>query len=858
MDKKEEINELIEKIEELNYHYYTLDAPLVSDGEYDKLYDKLKKLEKEIGIIPNNSPTQKVGGEVLEKFQKHFHISRLYSQDKAQSYEDLKDWLDRANRLRKSYNQSHDDKLPELEFVLEYKFDGLTINLTYEDGKLKNASTRGNGIVGEEISAQVKTIKSVPLEIREKSLLEIQGEALMPLSELERYNKENEFQLKNARNAAAGALRNLDTKETRKRNLTAYFYNISTNNLDFKTEEEMLDFLKKENFNIHPYHKLVKTYDEIIAELEKINEERKDLDILTDGVVIKINDITTQEALGYTNKFPRWSIAFKFEAEEYTTTLLDVVWNVGRTGKVTPSAILEPVDFSGVTVSRATLNNYDDIERKHVKIGSKVFIRRSNDVIPEILGVVDQNQPGTVKIEKPSHCPYCNTELIEGNVHIICPNSISCTPQLLARMEHYASRNAMDIEGLSEKTIAQLMEELNIDEERKDLDILTDGVVIKINDITTQEALGYTNKFPRWSIAFKFEAEEYTTTLLDVVWNVGRTGKVTPSAILEPVDFSGVTVSRATLNNYDDIERKHVKIGSKVFIRRSNDVIPEILGVVDQNQPGTVKIEKPSHCPYCNTELIEGNVHIICPNSISCTPQLLARMEHYASRNAMDIEGLSEKTIAQLMEELNIDDIYEIYDLDYDDLIKLDRFGPKKSQNLLNSIQESKRRDLNRFIYAIGIPNVGERTARDLANKFKNFDNLRHANADQLIEIDDIGEITAENIVEFFEDEKISNALDILLSKGIILNEVEDDNSSNELENKTFVITGTIENYKRDDIKDLIEKNGGKVSGSVSKNTDIVLCGQNAGSKLTKARELNIEVYEDDKLFNFLEQLEGK
>lgn len=666
MDKKEEINELIEKIEELNYHYYTLDAPLVSDGEYDKLYDKLKKLEKETGISPNNSPTQKVGGEVLEKFQKHFHISRLYSQDKAQSYDDLRDWLDRANRLRNSYNQSHDDMLPELEFVLEYKFDGLTINLTYEDGKLKNASTRGNGIVGEEISAQVKTIKSVPLEIREKSLLEIQGEALMPLSELERYNKENEFQLKNARNAAAGALRNLDTKETRKRNLTAYFYNISTNNLDFKTEEEMLDFLKKENFNIHPYHKLVKTYDEIIAELEKINEERKDLDILTDGVVIKINDITTQEALGYTNKFPRWSIAFKFEAEEYTTTLLDVVWNVGRTGKVTPSAILEPVDFSGVTVSRATLNNYDDIERKHVKIGSKVFIRRSNDVIPEILGVVDQNQPGTVKIEKPRHCPYCNTELIEGNVHIICPNSISCTPQLLARMEHYASRNAMDI------------------------------------------------------------------------------------------------------------------------------------------------------------------------------------------------EGLSEKTIAQLMEELNIDDIYEIYDLDYDDLIKLNRFGPKKSQNLLNSIQESKRRDLNRFIYAIGIPNVGERTARDLANKFKNFDNLRHANADQLIEIDDIGEITAENIVEFFEDEKISNALDILLSKGIILNEVEDDNSSNELENKTFVITGTIENYKRDDIKDLIEKNGGKVSGSVSKNTDIVLCGQNAGSKLTKARELNIEVYEDDKLFNFLEQLEGK
>lgn len=666
MDKKQEINELIKKIEELNYHYYTLDAPLVSDGEYDKLYDRLKELENEADIHPDNSPTQKVGGEVLEKFEKHFHISRLYSQDKAQNYEELKEWIERANRLHDSYNQTHKEKLPDLEFVMEYKFDGLTINLTYEDGKLINAATRGNGIVGEEISAQAKTIKSIPLKIEEQSLLEIQGEALMPLSELERYNKENEFQLKNARNAAAGALRNLDTNETRKRNLTAYFYNISTTNLDFSTELEMLDFLKNENFNIHPYHKLVKTYDEIILELDKIENERNTIDILTDGVVIKINDKKTQEVLGYTNKFPRWSVAFKFEAEEYTTTLLDVVWNVGRTGKVTPSAILEPVDFSGATVSRATLNNYDDILRKKVRIGSTVFIRRSNDVIPEILGVVDERQEGT----KP--------------------------------------------------------------------------------------------------------------------------------------------------------------------------------------------IEKPSHCPYCNTDLIEGNVHIICPNSISCTPQLLARMQHYASRNAMDIEGLSEKTIAQLMGELKIEDIYEIYDLKFPDLLKLDRFGRKKSQNLIDAIAESKNRDLNRFIYAIGIPNVGERTARDLANKFKTFDNLRHANVDQLVEIDDIGDITALNIVEFFNDKKISNAIDILLSKGINLNEVKNDDASNELENLTFVITGTIEDYKREDIKELIEKNGGKVTGSVSKNTDILLCGQKAGSKLTKAKDFGIEVYEGDKLYNFLNELEGK
>jgi len=666
MDKKEQINKLIEKIEELNYHYYTLDSPLVSDGEYDKLYYKLKELEEESGYSPDNSPTQKVGGEVLEKFEKHFHISRLYSQDKAQTYEELNDWIKRVGRLRSAYNDSHRESLEEIEFIMEYKFDGLTINLTYENGKLKNASTRGNGIVGEEISAQTKTIKSIPLKINEKSTLEIQGEALMPLSELERYNKENKLQLKNARNAAAGAIRNLDPNETRKRKLTAFFYNISTTDLDFKSEEDMLEFLKKENFNVHPYHKKVKTYDEIILELQKIEEERKNLDILTDGVVIKVNDKKTQKALGYTNKFPRWSVAFKFEAEEYTTTLLDVVWNVGRTGKVTPSALLEPVDFSGVTVSRATLNNYDDIERKKVKIGSKVFIRRSNDVIPEILGVVDKNQPDT-------------------------------------------------------------------------------------------------------------------------------------------------------------------KI-----------------------------IKKPTHCPYCGSELIEGNVHVVCPNSISCTPQLLARMEHFASRNAMDIEGLSEKTIAQLMHELDVKEIYEIYDLTYEDLINLDRFGDKKTKNLLNSIEDSKKRDLSRFIYAIGIPNVGERTARDLANKFKSFDNLRNASVDQLVDIDDIGLIIAENIVEFFHDDNINSAINTLLSKGIKLNEKVNDNISNKLDGKTFVITGTIENYKRDDIKVLIENNGGTVTTSVSKNTDILICGQKAGSKLTKAQDLGIEIYEDDKLYGFLSQLERR
>lgn len=396
-----------------------------------------------------------------------------------------------------------------------------------------------------------------------------------------------------------------------------------------------------------------------------------------------------------------------------------------------------------------------------------------------------------------------------------------------------------------------------IEEERKNIDILTDGVVIKINDKRTQEVLGSTNKFPRWSIAYKFEAEEYTTTLREVVWNVGRSGKVTPSAILDPVEFSGATVSRATLNNYDDIIRKKVRIGSKVFIRRSNDVIPEILGVVDENQEGTKEIEKPSKCPYCGSELIQGNVHIICPNSISCKPQLLARMEHFTSRNAMDIEGLSEKTIAQLMEELDINEVDDIYDLSYDDLINLDRFGDKKTKNLLNAIEASKKVDLDNFIYAIGIPNVGERTSRDLANKFKSFDALRHASLEELSDIDDIGEITAQNIIEYFRDPNISKSIDNLLKKGIEISEVKADNNSDSLNDMTFVITGTIDNYKRDDIKKLLESNGAKVTGSVSKNTDVVLAGEKSGSKKDKAKNLGIEIYENDKLYDFLKELEG-
>ncbi|MBG0764459.1 MAG: NAD-dependent DNA ligase LigA [Tissierellales bacterium] len=388
MDKKKRIDELVEKLNDYAYYYYTLDDPKVSDKEYDELYDELLELEKETEYVLDESPTQRVGDKPLDKFEKHDHKSQLWSLDKAQSFDELRKWDERVDKLIQEYNGSSEEKLPEKTYILEYKFDGLTINLTYENGLLSQGATRGNGETGEAILPQIKTIKSIPLKIDYKDIIEIQGEGLMPISALEKYNKKADEPLKNARNAAAGALRNLDPKVTEKRNLAAYFYNVGyIEGKKFDTHIEMIDFLKENRIPVFEYIKEFDDIENLIEEIEEIDKTRSNLDILTDGMVVKINDMKTREVLGNTQKFPRWAVAFKFEAEEVTTILKEVIWNVGRTGKVTPSAVLEPVEIAGATIQRATLNNIEDIRRKNVKINSRVWLRRSNDVIPEILGV---------------------------------------------------------------------------------------------------------------------------------------------------------------------------------------------------------------------------------------------------------------------------------------------------------------------------------------------------------------------------------------------------------------------------------------------------------------------------------------
>lgn len=446
--KRERMQELVALLNELAAAYYMSDEPLVSDAEYDMLYDELVMLENELGEVLPDSPTRRVGAEPIKQFEQHAHIRRLYSLDKVNSLEELRSW---CNKILSQF--------PDIEFSLEHKLDGLTVNLTYDNGKLISAATRGNGIIGEQILAQVMTIKSVPLSIPYTQKLEVQGEGHMRLSVLEKLNQSGGEALKNARNAAAGALRNLDPKVTAKRNLDLCCYNIGyIEGTEFENQRQMLDFLKQNNLPTDSYIKFFKDVDALINEIEQI--DRSALDILIDGMVIKVSDFKAREALGYTDRFPRWAIAYKFPAEQAATTVEDIVWQVGRTGKLTPIAILSPVNLAGATISRATLNNFDDIQRKRVSRKSQVIVRRSNDVIPEILGNIDENAVSTEIM--PRECPVCHSHLEQRGVHIFCTNSLSCKAQIVYRLTHYASRNAMDIEMFSDKTAGMLIERLNI------------------------------------------------------------------------------------------------------------------------------------------------------------------------------------------------------------------------------------------------------------------------------------------------------------------------------------------------------------------------------------------------------------
>lgn len=447
--QRKRMRELVDTLNKYAYEYYVLDNPSVPDREYDKLYDELQILEGETGVREQDSPTRRVGGEPISAFTKHEHIHRLYSLDKCVTEDELSAFDERVRRV-----------VSDPTYTVEYKFDGLTMCLTYENGLFVRATTRGNGIVGEDVTAQALTIKSFPLKIDRKDVMEIQGEAIIRLSVLEKYNATADEPLKNARNAAAGAIRNLDPKVTEKRRPEIIFYNVNyAENGGFDSQLEIFDFLKRNGFKTFDFLRVCKNLDEVKAAIDEIEVGRRSIDVLTDGAVVKLNSVKEREILGYTDKFPRWAAAYKFEAEEAETTVKSVRWQVGRTGKLTPLGIVEPVELAGATVRKATLNNYGDIQKKRVKIGGRVLIRRSNEVIPEILGALGNEGK---EVEKITVCPYCKTPVVEVGANLFCPNE-DCRPRVLAKLANFACKDGMNIDGFSEKTAGVLYDEIGVE-----------------------------------------------------------------------------------------------------------------------------------------------------------------------------------------------------------------------------------------------------------------------------------------------------------------------------------------------------------------------------------------------------------
>ena len=666
LDKKQaekRIKELREQTEYYAQKYYDEDKPEISDFEYDMLMLELRNLEKQYPeFISKDSLTQHVGGKVKEGFKKVEHKIPLLSMQDIFSIEEIIDYVQKIRERAEKENIENNN------FVVETKIDGLTAALEYKDGKFVRGSTRGNGLVGEDVTENLKTIKNIPKELTEKIDITVRGEVFISKKDFERMNQEreeNEEELfANARNAAAGSLRQLDSSITKTRPLDIYVYNVQEiSGRTFTSHYEELQYLEKLGFNVNPVKIFCKTAEEVEKAINKIGEEREKLTFGIDGAVIKVDDLNFREILGTTAKNPRWQIAYKYPPEKKETKLIDIVCNVGRTGVITPLAILEPVQVAGSLISKTTLHNEDFIKEKELKIGDTVVIQKAGDVIPEIVEVKKNKRDGT---EKP--------------------------------------------------------------------------------------------------------------------------------------------------------------------------------------------FEMPKVCPICGAPAIreEGEAAIRC-TGIECPAKLYRNLVHFVSREAMNIDGLGESIIDQLMSKQLIKNIADIYNLSFDDIASLKKNGKKFAENLTNAIENSKNNELYRLITALGIRHVGSKAAKVLAKKFKNIDNLANADFDTLSQIDDIGPIMANSIIEFFSQEQTKDLINRLKKYGVNIQIEENESEDNRFDGLSFVLTGSLEKFTRDEASNLIEKYGGKVSSSVSKKTSYVLAGENAGSKLTKAQTLGVKIISEEEFEKMME-----
>ena len=658
---KERVNELVEILNKASLEYYTLDEPVITDQEYDSYMDELIKIEStHPELVRPDSPTQRIGGEVIDSFKKVVHsipmmsLADIFNEDEV---------LDFDEKIRKV--------IPSPEYVCELKIDGLSVSLEYKNGELITASTRGDGTIGEDITHNVRTIKNVPLVLKNKIDIEVRGEIYMPKKSFNLLNdqrkKNNERLFANPRNAAAGSVRQLDSKIAANRNLSTFIYHMPQpiNN----THYESLEYMKSLGFTINPN---IKKYNSI------------------NGVIDYIN---------------YWS----------------------------------------------------------------------------------------------------------------------------------ANRNTLPYE--------------------------IDGIVIKVNNYDDQRKLGITAKVPKWAIAYKFPAEEVLTKILDIEFCVGRTGKITPRADLNPVRLAGSVVRSATLNNEDYIKQKDIRIGDTVSIHKAGDIIPEVVEVKQERRTGA---EKPfvmiDKCPICNTNLIkkENEAAYFCPNEL-CDARNIEKLIHFSSRDAMNIEGFGERIVEDFYNMgylRSISDYYTLYEKK-EELKELEGFGEKSIQNLLSNIEKSKNNSLEKLLFGLGIRHVGKKTAKIISSVYKKLDKIKESKEEDLSIIPDIGSVIAKSVYDYFKDEKNIENIERLRSYGVNFDYIDNTSDEQIFKDKTVVITGSLKQFTRNELKELIENLGGKTTDSVSKNTSIVIVGDSPGSKYDKAKELNITIWNEEELKSFLGGING-
>ena len=651
---KKEIKELRKRLEYYAKLYYDMDSPAISDYEYDMMMNKLKALEKEFPeLISKDSLTQKVGGHVKEGFKEVTHEVPLQSLQDVFSFEELKEFDERVKKVALENNE-------ELKYVVETKIDGLSSALKYENGVLVQGATRGNGLVGEDVTENMKTIKHVPKELNEKINITVRGEVFIGTKEFEKMNEEREILeeplFANARNAAAGSLRQLDSKITASRPLDIFIFNVQKyDEKTFDSENSHfveLSKLEKLGFNVVPVKTLCNNIDEAIEAIKKIGEDREKLSFGIDGAVVKVDNLRLREILGTTYKVPKWAIAYKYPPEKKETKLIDIVCQVGRTGAITPTAILEPVKVAGSTISKTTLHNEDFIKEKGLKIGDTVVIQKQGDVIPEVVDVIKKKRNGTERdFVMPTVCPVCGAPVV----------------------------------------------------------------------------------------------------------------------------------------------------------REEGEAVARCIG-------------------------------------IECSAKILRNLAHFVSKEGMNIEGLGIKILEQLVDKGFVKNIADIYTLTVDDVASLKKNGRKFAQNVIDAINRSKDNDLYQLITALGIRHIGVKSAKGLTKKYNSIDKIANASLEELAMTPDVGLITAESIYEFFRQPQTIDLIEKLKNAGVNTLAKTSKNKDDRFYGKTFVLTGSLENYTRDEASSIIESFGGKVSGSVSKKTSYVLAGEEAGSKLTKAQELGVTI----------------